>query len=163
MPQIFHRSANTLSKVSLAGILLLVGGLIGLAMLLGRSSYVTRAQEYIEQPVPKVDHTDRLNSTLEWALANLREPLCLDALADRAAMSRRTFTRRFKRTTGTSVTQWLLSQRLAYAQRLLETTDQSVDRIAESSGFGSTASLRQHFTAAFSTSPVSYRRTFRGV
>ena len=51
MPQIFHRSANTLSKVSLAGILLLVGGLIGLAMLLGRSSYVTRAQEYVEQPV----------------------------------------------------------------------------------------------------------------
>jgi Cytochrome c7 and related cytochrome c len=51
MPQIFHRSTNTLSKVSLAGILLLVGGLIGLAMLLGRSSYVTRAQEYVEQPV----------------------------------------------------------------------------------------------------------------
>src|SRR5688572_32972122 len=51
MPQIFHRSANTLSKVSLAGILVLVGGLIGLAMLLGRSSYVTRAQEYVEQPV----------------------------------------------------------------------------------------------------------------
>src|SRR5688572_33484198 len=51
MPQIFHRSANTLSKVSLAGILLLVGGLIGLAMLLGRSSYVTRAEEYVEQPV----------------------------------------------------------------------------------------------------------------
>jgi hypothetical protein len=51
MPQIFHRSANTLSKLSLAGIGLLVGGLIGLAMLLGRSSYVTRAQEYVEQPV----------------------------------------------------------------------------------------------------------------
>jgi hypothetical protein len=51
MPQIFHRSANTLSKVSLASILLLVGGLIGLAMFLGRSSYVTRAQEYVEQPV----------------------------------------------------------------------------------------------------------------
>ena len=51
MPQIFHRSTNTLSKVSLAGILLLVGGLIGLAMLLGRSSYVTRAQEYVQQPV----------------------------------------------------------------------------------------------------------------
>jgi hypothetical protein len=51
MPQIFRPSANTLSKLSLAGILMLVGGLIGLAMLLGRSSYVTRAQEYIEQPV----------------------------------------------------------------------------------------------------------------
>ncbi|HEY9133175.1 MAG TPA: helix-turn-helix domain-containing protein [Dyella sp.] len=118
--------------------------------------------QYIEQPVPKMDHTDRLNSTLEWALANLHEPLSLDALADRAAMSRRTFTRRFKSTTGTSVTQWLLSQRLAHAQRLLETTDQTMDRIAESSGFGSTVSLRQHFAAAFATSPASYRRSFRG-
>ena len=51
MPQIFHRSANTVSKLSLAGVLLLVGGLIGLAMILGRSSYVTRAQEFVEQPV----------------------------------------------------------------------------------------------------------------
>ena len=51
MPQIFPRSANTVSKVSLAGALLLVGGLIGLAMILGRSSYVTRAHEFVEQPV----------------------------------------------------------------------------------------------------------------
>ena len=51
MSQIFSRSANTLSKISIVGILLLVGSLIGLAMLIGRSSYVTRAQEYIDQPV----------------------------------------------------------------------------------------------------------------
>ena len=51
MSQIFRRSANTLSKVSIVGLLLLVGGLIGLMMVLGRSSYVTRAQEYVEQPV----------------------------------------------------------------------------------------------------------------
>jgi hypothetical protein len=51
MPQIFHRSANTLSKVSLVGLLSVVSGLILLAMVLGRSSYVTRANEYIEQPI----------------------------------------------------------------------------------------------------------------
>src|SRR6266545_6745642 len=51
MPQIFNRSANTLSIVSIVGSLLLVGGLIGLAIVLGRSSYVTRANEYIEQPI----------------------------------------------------------------------------------------------------------------
>jgi Cytochrome c7 and related cytochrome c len=51
MPQIFHRSANTLSKVSLVGLLSLVAGLILLAMVLGRSAYVTRANEYIEQPI----------------------------------------------------------------------------------------------------------------
>ena len=51
MPQIFRRSANTLSKLSLFGVLSLVGSLILLAMVLGRSSYVTRANEFIEQPI----------------------------------------------------------------------------------------------------------------
>ncbi len=51
MPQIFQRSANTLSKLSLAGLLMFVAGLILTAMVIGRSSYATRAQEYIEQPV----------------------------------------------------------------------------------------------------------------
>jgi Cytochrome c7 and related cytochrome c len=51
MPQIFQRSANTLAKVSIVGVLLLAAGTIGLIMVLGRSSYVTRAQEYIEQPI----------------------------------------------------------------------------------------------------------------
>jgi len=51
MPQIFRRSANTLSKVSLVGVLMLVGSLILLAMILGRSSYVTRQEIFVEQPV----------------------------------------------------------------------------------------------------------------
>lgn len=51
MSQIFRRSANTLSKVSIVGIFLLAGGLIGLIMVLGRSSYVTRANEFVEQPL----------------------------------------------------------------------------------------------------------------
>jgi hypothetical protein len=51
MSQIFHRSANTLSKVSIVAILLLGGGLVGLLIVLGKSSYVTRANEFIEQPL----------------------------------------------------------------------------------------------------------------
>ena len=51
MSQIFQRSANTLSKVSLFGVLALVGSLILLAMVIGRSSYVTRQHEIVEQPV----------------------------------------------------------------------------------------------------------------
>jgi hypothetical protein len=51
MPQIFRRSANTFSKLSLAGLLIFFGGAILFAMILGRSSYVTRAHEFVEQPV----------------------------------------------------------------------------------------------------------------
>jgi transcriptional regulator GlxA family with amidase domain len=58
---------------------------------------------------------------------------------------------------------WLLQARLAHAQQLLETTDQTVDAISESSGFGSAVSLRKPFAKAFKTSPSVYRREFRGV
>jgi hypothetical protein len=51
MSQIFHRSANTLSKVSIFGALFIVAGLIWLAMLINRSSYVTGAQVIREQPI----------------------------------------------------------------------------------------------------------------
>ena len=51
MSQIFKRSANTLSKLSLFGVLALVGGLILLTMAIGRSSYATRQHEVVEQPI----------------------------------------------------------------------------------------------------------------
>jgi len=51
MPQIFRRSANTLSKVSIFGLLSLVGGLILLAIVIARSGYVTRQEIFVEQPL----------------------------------------------------------------------------------------------------------------
>lgn len=77
-------------------------------------------------------------------------------------MSRRSFTRHFRRTTGTTVGQWLSAERLALAQRLLETTTQPIERIAESAGFGSSLSMRQHVAATLQTTPSRYRRKFRG-
>ncbi len=118
--------------------------------------------QYIEQPVRSGEGDDKLGPLLDWARGNLRRALDVDTLAARAAMSRRSFTRHFRKLTGVSVTQWLLEQRLALAQRVLETTGQSIDRVAEAAGFGSSGSLRQHFTAAFHTTPTAWRRQFRG-
>jgi transcriptional regulator GlxA family with amidase domain len=50
---------------------------------------------------------------LEWALEHLSEPLTVDTLADVAHMSLRSFTRRFREATGTTVTKWLNAQRVA--------------------------------------------------
>ncbi|WP_035183454.1 helix-turn-helix domain-containing protein, partial [Achromobacter xylosoxidans] len=117
--------------------------------------------QYIEHPLPKAEGGDRLRATLDWAIEHLDQPLCLDQLAARASMSRRNFTRHFKAQTGATVSHWLLNHRLASTQRLLETSDHGIDRIAGLVGFGSAASLRQHFAAAFSVSPGAYRRQFR--
>jgi len=116
--------------------------------------------QFIEQPLHDAPGGDRLSALLNWAAAHLAEAHTLDSLAERALMSRRTFTRRFRDLTGTTVGQWLLGQRLACAQRLLETTRQPVETVAFQAGFGSAVSLRQHFSKAYRTSPSAYRALF---
>lgn len=119
--------------------------------------------QYVEQPLPAAGAGHRLSAILAWVQENLGQPHSLDALAARALMSRRTFTRHFRQITGTTVGQWLASQRLGLAQRQLESTDRSMEQIALDAGFGSAVSLRQHFAATLGTSPSTYRREFRGV
>lgn len=118
--------------------------------------------QYVQQPLAARGRSDRLSGLLDWIRENLDAPHTLDSLAQRALMSRRTFTRQFRQTTGATVGAWLLGERLTRAQQLLETTDEPIDTVAQRAGFGSTASLRQHFLEAFRTSPSSWRRAFRG-
>jgi transcriptional regulator GlxA family with amidase domain len=118
--------------------------------------------QYIEQPVFTSTSPDRFSLTLEWLVQNLNRTHTLDDLAQQALMSRRTFTRRFRQVTGTTVGGWLLTQRLAMAQRLLETSNKSIDAIAEAAGFGSALLLRRSFSKAFGTKPSTYRREFHG-
>ncbi len=52
MPQIFHPSMNTISRVSIFGALFFVAGAVGLGAMLVRSPYYTEAGVIREQPVP---------------------------------------------------------------------------------------------------------------
>lgn len=115
--------------------------------------------QYVDMPVPCCDD-DLFTDTLTWLQANLGEPVSVDDLARRSAMSPRSFARRFKAATGTTPHQWLIRQRVLHAQRLLETTDLSVDQIATRCGFGTTAGFRDQFQRIVRTSPTAYRRTF---
>ncbi|MBH2918753.1 helix-turn-helix domain-containing protein [Serratia marcescens] len=118
--------------------------------------------QYVALPVQNTRQGDNFSLALAWAMENLHQTLSLDSLAQKACMSRRSFTRRFQQTTGTRFSLWLLNQRLIAAQRLLEKSDCSVETIAEKVGFPSTTSLRRHFLKQLNTSPSRYRRVFRG-
>ena len=117
--------------------------------------------QYVDDPVPDGPGADLFGETMGWLQEHLPEPITVEDLARRSAMSPRTFARRFRASAGTTPMQWVLRQRVLLAQRLLETTDEPVDRVAELAGFGSTAALRQHFNRMVRTSPTAYRRTFR--
>ena len=75
-------------------------------------------------------------------------------------MSPRTFARRFRSEVGTTPHRWLVSQRLAAGQRLLETSAISVEAVAQTVGFVTAETFRHHFRIAFSTTPIAYRRRF---
>ena len=116
--------------------------------------------QYIERPVPD-NGGSGTEPTRVWALDRLAEPVTLEDMAAHARMSVRTFTRRFRDETGVSPGQWLVRQRVAHAQLLLESTDLGVEVVARRSGLGSATALRQHLRATIGVAPTAYRRTFR--
>jgi AraC family transcriptional regulator, transcriptional activator FtrA len=117
--------------------------------------------QYITAPMPDLDSSSLFADTVAWLQEHLNEPVTVEELAARSAMSPRTFARRFLASTGTTPYQWLLRQRIQLAQRLLETTDLPVDAVAEATGFSTAANLRKHFSRTVHTSPQSYRRAFQ--
>jgi AraC family transcriptional regulator, transcriptional activator FtrA len=117
--------------------------------------------QYIESPIRLPDNGDLFADTMEWLRTHLAETVTVADLAERSAMSARTFARRFLASTGTTPLAWLTWERLRFAQRLLETSDAPVDLVARESGFGSPDNLRKHFARTLRTTPQAYRRTFR--
>lgn len=116
--------------------------------------------QFIERHVPAPGAASTA-ATREWAARHLDEPLDLIALAARAHMSVRTFTRRFREETGLSPARWLTQQRVDRARHLLETTDLPVDHVARHAGFGTAAALRMQMAVAVGVPPSAYRATFR--
>jgi transcriptional regulator GlxA family with amidase domain len=120
--------------------------------------------QFIAGPTPIMDQEAHvLGAVREQALRQLDRPLPVAQLAEWAGMSERTFARRFRAAAGVSPAQWLLEQRIAAAQKLLERTDLSIETVAGRSGFGSPVMMRQHFAKQLGVSPRDYRRAFHGV
>lgn len=119
-------------------------------------------QQYIPVPVSvETPKETSLSRVIESVRKEPTKPYSLDEVAERCAMSKRTFTRQFKLAYGCTFGHWLLNQRLVLSQRLLETTLSPIPEIAELAGFGSESVFRKHFSAAFHVSPTQWRTTFR--
>lgn len=99
-----------------------------------------------------------LTATLEWIEEHAGEPVTSADIARSAVVSTRTLNRRFASELGTTPIGWLTRTRVRRAQRLLESTDWPVERIARESGLGSAQNLRTRFGDIVGTSPTRYRR-----
>jgi AraC family transcriptional activator FtrA len=107
-----------------------------------------------------LDKPDHLNSSMQWAVDNLKNTITINQMAERAYLSRRSFDRHFRNNLGISPKEWLTKQRIGLAREYLENSQISIDQIAEKSGFGSAMNLRHHFGQILGVSPSHYRRQF---
>jgi AraC family transcriptional activator FtrA len=116
--------------------------------------------QYVDVPLPQA-RGDEMSELLEWAMPRIPTRLSVDDLARHASVSRRTLTRRFRQATGLAPGEWLQRERLRLARRLLETSDDPIERVARDAGYDTTVTMRAQFARDLRTSPRAYRRTFR--
>jgi transcriptional regulator GlxA family with amidase domain len=102
--------------------------------------------------------TDRMQKTLSYARANLREPLSVEDLAAVANLSPRQFRRSFKSETGQSPARAIEKMRIEAAQALIETGKHSLDMIARETGFLGRERMRRAFMRTFGQPPQILRR-----
>lgn len=114
--------------------------------------------QLVERPLPAPD-ANAIAPLMDWVRENIRAGHTVATLAARARMGTRTFQRRFKASTGLPPLAWLVRERIALAERLLETRPQlGVDAVADLAGLGSGESLRRHFRSHGLPAPSRYRK-----
>jgi transcriptional regulator GlxA family with amidase domain len=95
---------------------------------------------------------------VDWMASNLQQPLDVPQLAERVAMSERSFYRKFTATMGETPARFVEVLRLDRVRQLLE-TGRSLKEIAAQTGFSGTPQLTRAFERRFGVTPQLFRET----
>ncbi len=97
-----------------------------------------------------------------WIRCNLRSDLRVETLANRLAMTPRTFARKFTHTFGRPPAKYVEAVRLEAAMAELIETDQPIKAIAARCGFFDDERMRRAFQRQIGVAPTEYRERFGG-
>jgi transcriptional regulator GlxA family with amidase domain len=118
-------------------------------------------QEQYSEPLQfQTRSSDRLSDLVPWMSAHLKQNLSVEALAERARLSPRHFTRRFKEAFGRNPGEFVEKLRLDEARHRLTNSGSTIESVADSIGFGSADSFRRAFERRFGVAPSVYRGRF---
>jgi transcriptional regulator GlxA family with amidase domain len=104
----------------------------------------------------------RFGGLLSWMRENLSEPLTVERLAGRAAMSERHFARAFAAETGLTPAKAVERLRLEAARSAVEAGSRPIGAVARETGFSDPERMRRAFLRAFGQPPQALRRAGRG-
>jgi transcriptional regulator GlxA family with amidase domain len=114
-------------------------------------------EQYSEALKFQIQSSDRFADLPGWIFSHLSDDLSIDALAQRAAMSRRNFTRLFHEAFGKTPAQFVAEARIAEAQQRLLVPRNSIENVAQSLGFRSADVFSVAFERFTGIRPRIYR------
>ena len=117
------------------------------------------ALEFVDEP----DYMDRLDDLPAWIASHLHENLSVEALATRACLCPRHFSRVFKSKFGQTPGAFVENLRLSEARRRLLSSRNGLESVAHSVGFKSADSFRRAFERRFDIAPSQFRRQARSM
>lgn len=105
--------------------------------------------------------SDKLKTMMIHVHEHYAEKLSVAEIAASAYMSERECYRIFRDCLKQSPLEYLTSYRMQTARQLLESSDETITRVALACGFGSSSHFGKLFLERFGTTPLQYRRTWQ--
>lgn len=118
-------------------------------------------QSQFSVPIEPVSTTRRMDDLRRHIAQHVSGRLTVADLAAHAHVSERQLTRLFRTELGTTPASYIESARVEVARGRLETTDDTLDRVASACGFLTVDTLIRAFRRQLDTTPTEYRSRFR--
>lgn len=113
-------------------------------------------------PQPAGDYiSDTMKAIMRYLERHFNEPLSLEHLAMYFNMSKYHLAREFKKYSGLTPNEFLISCRIAYAKNALKYSDEPVAAIAEKVGVLNTSHFINLFKQRVGTTPLAYRKSWQ--
>lgn len=108
-----------------------------------------------------VPHYDKLTSLRHRIYTNPADSWYIQDICDDLGISRAYFHRLYQAAFGTTCTQDVISSRIAYSKKLLETTDKAITAVSQQCGFETDVYFMRQFKRHVGMTPTTYRRVLQ--
>lgn len=110
------------------------------------------------------DHNDdTIKKAQEYIEQNVEERISVDELADKFAVGRRSFERRFKQATNNSVLEYIQRIKIEAAKRSFESSRKNISEVMYDVGYTDTKAFRTVFKKVTGLTPVAYRNKYNKI
>jgi transcriptional regulator GlxA family with amidase domain len=108
----------------------------------------------------KQHNDEEVKKAQDFIENNIEEKISVEVLAEKLALGRRSFERRFKRATNNSVIEYVQRVKIESAKRKIETSRKNINEVMFEAGYTDPKSFRETFRKITGITPAEYRKKY---